>query len=169
MKEAFEFTIRGVTKAKAFKRENLNLNFIKEKLNIQINLGAKIYAAILIAYNVMGFVSYYNIMKNPSVLQQAAQNMNLTMTDEQVQQIVGGIPIQLALAAVVIFGLLMLVLNQPWGIIPFAAVMVINSITAFISKDIMSGLSALLPVALMILIIWVVGPRRLNRQKPGRA
>lgn len=133
------------------------MNYLKKLMSEKVNIGARIYAMMLIVYNGMSVLSYYNIMKNPDILRQAAGNMSLQMTEEQVQTVIAEIPLQLALIGIMIFGLVMLILNQRWGFIPFAAIPTYNAIMSFLGKDPMGGFTALLPVVLMALILFI-GP-----------
>lgn len=136
------------------------MNFFKNQMNAKVNIGAKIYAALLIAFNGMAFISYYNVLRNPDLLRTVAGEMSLPMTDDQIQMIIAELPLQLVMMGIVIFGLLMLMFNQRWGFVPFAAILIANTLMAFINRDLTGGFSALLPVALMALILWGVPKRR---------
>lgn len=146
------------------------MNFLKKQMNGKVGLGAKIYAALLIVYNGMAFASYYNILRSPDILRQVGEtNPALKMTEEQIAGILAELPLQLAMVGIVMFGLLLLILNQRWGFILFAASPTVNAVSSMLGGDLLGGLSALLPVVLMALILWL-GPsrgRRRNDKDPG--
>jgi len=78
------------------------LNFLSNQMKSKVNIGARIYAALLLVYNTMTLISYYNILQTPDVLRTVSDNMSLQMSEEQIQSILAEIPMQLVISGVVI-------------------------------------------------------------------
>lgn len=135
------------------------MNFLSNQMKSKVNIGARIYAALLLVYNTMTLISYYNILQTPDVLRTVSENMSLQMSEEQIQSILAEIPMQLVISGVVIVGLVMLILNQRWGFIPFATIPTANALMALLNRDFRASLSALIPVVLMAVILSQGSPR----------
>lgn len=128
--------------------EQLN-NFLKKP----VPRAAKIFAVLLLIFNLMAFFSYFSALSNPELLRQAAQAMGLSLSQEQYQALISSIPLQMVFSGITIAGLLLILFNRTWGFLLFAVSPILSSIFSLVSGDLLGMLTSLLPVFIMLLFL----------------